>query len=368
MAASKPRVLILGGLGFIGKNLVKHVVENGCASKVRVCDKIMLAMARLGSEYKSAFDKVECIQCNLTDPEAVARAFKDAEGDYNIVINLAGETKLSQNDEVYAQGIHKLSLLVAQQAAKHKTEKYIEISTAEVYQPSKTPATESSTLKPWTGIAKAKLKVEEELKGISGLPWIVIRPAIVYGKGDIKGLAPRLCIAAVYKKTGEKMEFPQWFEEQKINCVHVKDVCRAIWHVAVNGSPKSVYNLSGKDELDQRKLNVFLEKLFGIQTAQLGTLKSEAIKIMSMDTILEEINGAHLPTWIKLCNEAKLDYSPLSPYLESEALSNNSLSCDGSAIEKTGFVYEVPNVTEAELRTQIQHAVSEGWFPPNLVK
>lgn len=39
-------------------------------------------------------------------------------------------------------------------------------------------------------------------------------------------LAPRFCMAAVYKKTGEKMEYPDWFEKTKINTVHVRDVAR----------------------------------------------------------------------------------------------------------------------------------------------
>jgi nucleoside-diphosphate-sugar epimerase len=361
--ASKPRVLVLGGLGFIGKHLVKYLVANNVASKIRVCDKIMVQMARLGKEFTDCFSSVECVQANLTDPDSVARAFKDSEGDYSIVINLAGETKLSQSDEVYAQGVTKLSVNCIHEAAKHKTAKFIEVSTAEVYDPSDNAATEDSTVKPWTGIAKAKLKVEEELKATKGMPWIIVRPAIVYGKGDVRGLSPRLCIAAVYKKTGEKMEFPQWFEQQKINAVHVKDVVKALWHLAMNGAPNSVYNLAAKDNLDTKKLNVFLEKLFGIKTGPLGTIKSEAVKMMSMEAILDEINGETLPHWLKLVKESKLDYSPLSPYLELEQISNKNLCVDGSKIEKSGFSYDYPAVTGEELNAQLAHATAEGWFP-----
>ncbi len=34
--ATKPRVLVLGGLGYIGKLLVDHIVKNDLASKVGV--------------------------------------------------------------------------------------------------------------------------------------------------------------------------------------------------------------------------------------------------------------------------------------------------------------------------------------------
>lgn len=65
--ATKPRVLVLGGLGFIGKHLVDYIVKNDLASKVRVVDKTMLEMARLSKAEEELFSKVECIQANLSN-------------------------------------------------------------------------------------------------------------------------------------------------------------------------------------------------------------------------------------------------------------------------------------------------------------
>jgi len=359
--------LILGGLGFVGKHLVRYLVKKEVASKIRVADKIMVQMARLGKEFSDSFDKVECIQANLTHADAVARVFTDAGGDFNVVINLASETKYSQSEQVYEEGIVKLSTVVAQEAMKHKTERFIELSTAEVYEHSSKPVTESGAVKPYHGIGKAKAKAEEQLRAVKGLPLVVVRPGIVYGPGDIRGLAPRLCIAAVYKKTGEAMEFPQWFEEQKINTVHVHDVVRSLVHLISNGEVGKAYNLADKNDTDQKKLNVILEKLFGIKIGHMGVLKSEASKLLPIDQLVSEVNAEHAPTWSKMISEAKLEYSPLSPWLDEEALLNSSMCVDGSAIEKTGFTYEKPNVTEELLRDEIKYAVAEGWFPANLI-
>jgi len=359
--------LILGVLGFVGRHLVKYLVDNDLTSKIRVVDKTMVAMARLSKEFTDAFDKVETIQANLINPDAAAKAFVDAEGDYTIVFNLAGETKLSQEDSVYGDGITKLSTNVANAASKHKTEKFIEVSSAEVYEPSKTPATEASHLKPWTGIGKAKLNAENAVKAVKGLPLIIVRPAIVYGPGDIRGLAPRLCIAAVYKSTGEKMEFPQWFEETKINTVHVSDVAKALWLIATNGVVGKEYNLADSNDTDQKKLNVILEKIFAIKIGHLGTLSSEAIKLMSTESILEEINGELIPTWVKIIKESNLEFSPLSPYLDGEALQNKALCINGSGIEELGFKYEHPVVTEETIKAQLTAAVASGWFPAKLI-
>lgn len=46
----------------------------------------------------------------------------------NYVFNCAGETKSGQTDPVYKEGIYKLSMNCAQQAAKIGIEHYVEIS------------------------------------------------------------------------------------------------------------------------------------------------------------------------------------------------------------------------------------------------
>jgi len=98
----------------------------------------------------------------------------------------------------------------------------------------------------------------------------------------------------------------------------------------------------------------------------LGTIKSEAVKLMNTESLLEEINGETIPTWVKLTGDSKLDYTPLSPFLDSEALANKDMCIDGSAIEKTGFKYQHPVIGEADIRAQLAHAANEGWFPPGL--
>lgn len=223
---------------------------------------------------------------------------------------------------------------------------------------------ESGELKPTTGIGKAKAKSEEGLKKIAGLPLVIVRlAAYVYGNADVKGLSPRLCIAAVYKKTKETLEYPKWFEENKIPTAHISDAVKAIWHLAVNGTAGSVYNVVDKNETDQKKLNVILEKLFGIKTDHLGTLKSEALKLLPIESVLSEINADNTKVWLDMISSAKIEYTPLSPYLDSEVLQNNSYNIDGSAITKTGFTYDHPVVTDQLIRDQTQWAINENWFP-----
>jgi len=164
--SDKPRVLILGGAGFIGRNLVTFLANNNCASYIRVVDKALLEGAFLDPHHIVTFKNpiVEYHQMNLLNPAAVQKAFV-LDGNFNIVINLACETKYGQSDDVYQEKVVKIALNCAQEAVKTKVGKFIEVSSCQVYPNEKKNACkEDSKLAPWTNLAKFKLQTEESLK------------------------------------------------------------------------------------------------------------------------------------------------------------------------------------------------------------
>jgi nucleoside-diphosphate-sugar epimerase len=66
--SAKPRVIVLGGCGFIGRNLVQYLAENGLASKIRVADKVLPDLAGLSKKQIEIFknaDLVDFKQSNL---------------------------------------------------------------------------------------------------------------------------------------------------------------------------------------------------------------------------------------------------------------------------------------------------------------
>jgi nucleoside-diphosphate-sugar epimerase len=362
---SKPRVLVLGGTGFIGRNFVQFLVEGDLASKIRVADKMLPALAGLSESQKAIFSKVEFKQVNLSRQNTIEKIFDD-EAPFDYVINLAGETKYSQGDAVYQENIITLSKVAATEAAKRKVKVFIEVSTAQVYDSGSKPRKEDAKIKPWTGIAKAKAQAEEELKKISGLNLIILRPATVYGPGDLTGMMPRLVTAAVYKVKNEKMEF-LWDKDLKINTVHVSDVVSAIWHLAQNGKPGTVYNLADENETTQGNICPLLESIFGIHTGFLGSIQSKLATSVAMKTVTETANDKHLKPWSDVCKSNNITTTPLTPYLDEELLYNNHLSVDGTAILETGFKYQQPKVTVELLKESLQYHVQNGAFPANLL-
>lgn len=68
------------------------------------------------------------------------------------------------SEEVYTEKVFNLSVTVAKEAVKNKSGVFVEFSTAQVYESDKKASAEDSKhLKPWTGVAKCKLKAELEL-------------------------------------------------------------------------------------------------------------------------------------------------------------------------------------------------------------
>lgn len=269
-----------------------------------------------------------------------------------------------------------LSVNCAKHAAKLEAGIFIEISTAQIYDAGKKPSKEDSKYKPWTSVAKYKLMVEEELKNISGLNYVIVRPAIVYGIGDMQGITPRIVVGAVYKQLQEEMKL-LWTKDLKINTVHVDDVCRALVKIAETATSSSVtermkvrgevFNLVDKNDSDQETFNSILSKIFGIKTGYQGSIISNLAKLNLKD-VTEDINDKHMQPWSDLCGKHNISNSPLTPYLDQELLYNNSLCVDGSKIEQVlDFRYLVPKVTEGKIREVIDKFIEVKAFPGQLI-
>jgi hypothetical protein len=128
---SKPRILVLGGVGMIGRNFVQFCIDNDLCSYIRVADKTMPEIAYFrfvllarrkrrrpveftvkscasrSPEHKAAFgdERVKYVQADLTREAHLERAFNPEFAPYHYVYNLAGETKCGLTETVYASKV-----------------------------------------------------------------------------------------------------------------------------------------------------------------------------------------------------------------------------------------------------------------------
>jgi nucleoside-diphosphate-sugar epimerase len=372
--SEKPRVLILGGLGFIGKNLVRYLATNDLVSKICVSDKVLPQVAGLSEEEKVIFDNTELVafkQANLAREDRAEVVFNHEGGNYQYVINLAGTTKYSQAQEIYQENIIDVARTCAGVAARlGNCQRFIEVSTAQIYKGKNMPDdgwAEDGTVDPWTGVATARFEAENAVRATAGLDYVIVRPCIVYGPGDILGLTPRLVIGSIYKESGKTMKL-LWSKSLKMNTVHVEDVCRAIWHLTTHGSSGDVFNLADKNETDQGKVNELLGEIYTINTSFLGQTKSSLVSNIGMDTLTDTVNDKHLKPWGDLCKARGILDTPLTPYLDEELLYNSHTHINGSHIESTGFSYNHPTVTTDSLKAVINDFVAKGYFPQGLIE
>ncbi|TYZ62495.1 hypothetical protein PybrP1_001997 [[Pythium] brassicae (nom. inval.)] len=365
--SDKPRVLVLGGAGMIGRNFVKFCVDQDLAGSIRVADKTMPEIAYFSDIHRAAFadPRVTFVQADLTRDAHLERAFDAAGGPIDFVFNLAGESKCGLSEVVYANKCRDLAVKCATKAHEFGVKRFVEVSTAFVYKSqSKAPATESAELQPWTLQAKFKLEAEEAIRQIAGLDVVFARPAVVYGSADITGLMPRIVCAAAYVKLKEKMKL-LWDAEMRVNTVHVLDVCQALWHLTTAGSSGEVYNIVDKNDTNQEKINAILEEIFQIRTGFIGKLVSNLARMRLAD-VVDDANEKHMQPWADLCAIHGINNTPLTPYIDKELLQHNHLYASGAKLEATGFSYAYPTLEAANVRATVEEMIAQKMFPPIL--
>jgi dTDP-4-dehydrorhamnose reductase len=314
------------------------------------------------------------LTCSPT--ESLPRIF-DREGgkQFDFVFNCGGETRYSQEDEVYKTRSYGLSMAVGKEAAKRKVKCFVEISTGMVYKPDSVPRKETDKVKPWSKLAKWKLTAEEDLAKIEGLNLLIFRLPNVYGPYTRKFLSTALCMARVYQFQNEEMKW-LWKEDLRTNTVHILDVARALWtgvewfvKAPRSRNPAPTFNIvdHGNTCKSQQtpifRVPAFLQtkhfpprttlanprpaqgdqarlmhEIFNIATGFHGTLIS-AYARLNIDRVVDEVNNDTLDPWADLQTKAGISQStPLTPFMEKELLKDMDLSLNGSLFEKeTGF-------------------------------
>ncbi|KAF1912516.1 hypothetical protein BDU57DRAFT_368574 [Ampelomyces quisqualis] len=368
--AEKPSVLIIGGLGYTGRNLTKYLHDNSLASEIRIVDKHLPELAWLAPEFKEACSRERFVQADAAQERSLPRVF-DREGDkeFDYVFNCGGETRVSQEEKVYELRSYGLSMTVGREAAKRKVKCFVELSTGMVYKPDSTPRKETDKLKPWSNLAKWKLKAEDDLANIEGLNLVIMRMAHVYGPYTSKFLSTALCMARVYAHKKKEMRW-LWKEDLRTNTVHIDDVVRALWHVAEwsakQPSPRkpAIYNIVDHGNTSQGQTAKLMHEVFNIETGFHGTLIS-AFARLNMDHVVDEVNDETLDPWAELQQAAGICQStPLSPFMEKELLRDADLSLDGSAFEtETGFTYKHEKLTKEGVEEVVESYKRMNWWP-----
>ncbi|KGJ06839.1 Predicted dehydrogenase [Paracoccus halophilus] len=172
----RPRVMVIGGTGFIGRNLTRRLVERG--HDVRV-----LSRGR-GGPFPDLAHRVETVGVSLRDPDALHRAMQGMD----CVYNLAKSTDKSweaalENDVATTERIGRAALRAGVGRLVHTGT----IASYDMSDPARTitEATDFGDMESRNIYARSKAEGEKRLLAMQaeGLPLVIARPGIVLGDG-----------------------------------------------------------------------------------------------------------------------------------------------------------------------------------------
>lgn len=190
MELKNKRVLVTGGAGFIGSNLVENLLKRG--NRVVVLDDFSTGKVENLSTFKSA--QLEIVHGSILDYDLVRRLVSDAQVVFHLAVQCLrlSFTNPSLVHEVNATGT--LSLLRAcvdgcsspeQVKSERLLERFVYVSSSEVYGSAKeAPMSETHLLDPTTVYGASKLAGELYTSAHFhswGLPCVIIRPFNSYG-------------------------------------------------------------------------------------------------------------------------------------------------------------------------------------------
>ncbi|KAJ5115421.1 hypothetical protein NUU61_001180 [Penicillium alfredii] len=371
--SSKPAVLIIGGLGFIGRHLALYIHQNNLASEVRLVDKVLPQLARLAPEFDEACSKDKFVQADASREQHSPRIFDRANGEqFDYVINCGGETRHSQPDDVYELRSCGLTVALGKEIARRGISAFVETSTAHVYKSGSTPRKENDKMQPWNKLAKWKLKAAEELDRIPDLQYCALRLPHVYGPYDPGYFATGICLSRVYVDLERDLEL-LYTKDVKINTLHVQDAASALWRAAEwragqgkidNKDGFVAFNVVDHNNTQQEHVAKGLSEVFNLKVTFIGSLVSQFAK-MNLDDVVEDMNEVSLQTWAELLEKHNIDRpGPISPFLERDILKDQDMSIDGSLFESTtGWKPSHERFDADSIREMVDSYKRMGWWP-----
>lgn len=303
-------ILITGATGFVGRHLVIEALAQGFH---------VIVSARKTSKVEWLKElHIPIVYLSLESPEKLLpelEALLSSYGRIDVVIHNAGLT----------QSLHKVSyeavnftltknLVHALGGLSREVSKFIYTSSMAALGPgdakSLQPLKEHDLPHPVTYYGQSKLKAEQFLMSQTSLPWVIIRPAIVYGPYEKN-------FFNMIRAIRQGWEVYPGTKNQMLAFIHVKDLAAVFIDFCNNSITHKVYNLSDggayhtplvnhiiKSILKRKTITLviplFLVRMMAFGNEIIGRLRSKA-PILNVDKVHEivQIN------W--LCEPAELE-------------------------------------------------------------
>lgn len=249
------KILVTGGLGFIGSNFCRYIIHTHANHKLINLDKIGIganpaSLKDLKNEKRYTF-----IKGNICNTKLVNKLIKEVD----VVINIAAETHVDRSIKAPATFIQTNTIgtfTILEAIRKHNKEvKFIQVSTDEVYgEAIKKPFKENNALHPSNPYSASKAASDMLVIAYHktyNLNTIITRCTNNYGPYQFpEKLIPKTIIRAL-----KNLPVPIYGSGKNIrDWIYVLDHCEALEFVLEKGNAGEIYNISAGNEISNLEI------------------------------------------------------------------------------------------------------------------
>jgi len=247
------RLLVTGGLGFIGSNFIKKVIRE-TDYEVTNLDKVTYAANPMNLKNIENNKHYKFIKGDICDKKIVKEALKDVDA----VIHFAAESHVDRSLDDYSPFIETNvtgTTVLLNESLNSKASLFLQISTDEVYgQTIDGTFLETDALHPRNPYSASKAAAEmfvNAFKETYGLPTIITRSSNNYGPYQF----PEKVVPLFVTNLLEGKKVPLYGEGKQIReWIHVEDNCAGILTAIEKGKKGEIYNISSGEELKNIEL------------------------------------------------------------------------------------------------------------------
>ena len=242
----KKKIIVTGGAGFIGSNLVEELVKK--KFKVVVLDN--LSTGRL-ENLSQIINKIKFVNCDISKKGKWVKNFKDATYVFHLAA-LADIVPSIENPDKYYQSNVNGTYNIAKYSFKYKVKKVVYSASSSCYGvPKKFPTIENTELNPEYPYALTKLLGEQILihwNKVYKLDVVSLRLFNVYGlKSRTSGTYGAMFGVFLAQKISSKPYTIVGDGSQTRDFTYVSDVVNVMIKVATSKTKNNIYNIgSGK--------------------------------------------------------------------------------------------------------------------------
>ena len=258
-------ILVTGGAGFIGSNFIRMVLSEQSDCLVVNLDKLTYAGNLENLHGYLEHKNHKFVKGDICDGELIAKLIEEYKIDS--IINFAAESHVDRSIEepkVFIDTNVTGTLMLLEAARDNKLERFVQISTDEVYGSLGTEGkfTELTPLSPNSPYSASKAAADHLVRAFGhtwGVKYNITRCSNNYGPYQF----PEKMIPLMINNAMNDKELPVYGDGLYVrDWLYVYDHCSAIWKVLTEAKPAETYNIGGCNEKTNLEvIGIILDRL-----------------------------------------------------------------------------------------------------------